>query len=99
MDMVGSLSAFQRQLYVDLLIKCISNTIYQDAPLHPNLVLPYDEATRPRGGDWPSRAHSMAGVERLKNLADLAQRVLDQGIEGHFVETGVWRGGCCILIK
>lgn len=99
MNVVDPLWKLQRELYVDLLIKCISNTIYKDAPLHPNLVLSYDEPTRQRGGDWPSRAHSMVGVERLKNLADLTQRVLDEGIEGNFVETGVWRGGCCILIK
>jgi O-methyltransferase len=93
---------FQRGLYVDLLIKCICNTIYKDDGQQPGLdpvLSPYDEVMRQKGGDWPSRAHSMAGVERLKNLADLTQRVLDQGIEGNFIETGVWRGGCCILMK
>jgi O-methyltransferase len=100
---------YQRELYVDLLIKCICNTIYKDEGKHPRAILPeakhpgaispYDEATRQEGRDFPSRAHSMAGVARLKNLADLTQRALDEGIEGNFIETGVWRGGCCILMK
>ncbi len=87
-----------RDLYIDLLIKTISNTIYGDGsilPGHPT----YEEAKRLVGKDWPAQAHSMAGVARLKNLADLVCRVLDNGIVGDFIETGVWRGGCCILMK
>jgi O-methyltransferase len=87
-----------KELYIDLLIRTISNTIYADGsilPGHPN----YVEAKRLEGKDWPAQAHSMAGVARLKNLADLVSRVLDGDIDGDFIETGVWRGGCCILMK
>jgi O-methyltransferase len=87
-----------KDLYVDLLIKTISNTIYGDGsilPGHPN----YVQSKRLEGKDWPAQAHSMAGVARLKNLSDLVRRVLDNGIEGDLIETGVWRGGCCILMK
>jgi O-methyltransferase/8-demethyl-8-(2,3-dimethoxy-alpha-L-rhamnosyl)tetracenomycin-C 4'-O-methyltransferase len=89
---------YERELYVDLLIRCIANTIYKDDPCQPGATF-YDEATRRKGADWPSRAHSMAGVQRLKNLADLTQRTIDEAVEGNFIETGVWRGGCCILLK
>jgi hypothetical protein len=41
----------------------------------------------------------MVGLERLKNLRDLMQSAIDQGIPGDFIETGVWRGGCCILMR
>jgi O-methyltransferase len=89
----------QRELYIDLLIKCVSNTIYKDDPFSPEIVGYYSDEKREKGMDWPSRAHSMAGVARLKNVARLAQQVLDDGVPGNFIETGVWRGGCCILIK
>lgn len=87
-----------RALYVDLLIRCIANTIYRDPSL-PVTGGGYDEESRRVGRDWPSRAHSMAGEVRLRNLADLTQRVIDDGIAGDLIETGVWRGGCCILMK
>jgi hypothetical protein len=41
----------------------------------------------------------MVGLKRLKNLAELTQRVLAEGVPGDVIETGVWRGGCCILMK
>jgi hypothetical protein len=41
----------------------------------------------------------MVGVDRLRNLADLVQTALDDNVPGDFIETGVWRGGCCILMR
>jgi O-methyltransferase len=41
----------------------------------------------------------MVGVDRLRNLRDLAQTALDENVPGDFIETGVWRGGCCILMR
>jgi O-methyltransferase/8-demethyl-8-(2,3-dimethoxy-alpha-L-rhamnosyl)tetracenomycin-C 4'-O-methyltransferase len=41
----------------------------------------------------------MIGVKRLENVRELAQRAIDEGIPGDFIETGVWRGGCCILMR
>jgi O-methyltransferase len=41
----------------------------------------------------------MVGVARLKNLADLTEKALAAGIKGDLIETGVWRGGCCILMR
>ena len=51
------------------------------------------------GEDWPTLAHTMVGLHRLKNLRDLAQRAIDGNIPGNFIETGVWRGGSCILMR
>lgn len=59
----------------------------------------FSEKARAIGGDWPSVAHSMVGIARLRNLAELGQSVIDENIPGDFIETGVWRGGCCILMK
>jgi O-methyltransferase/8-demethyl-8-(2,3-dimethoxy-alpha-L-rhamnosyl)tetracenomycin-C 4'-O-methyltransferase len=41
----------------------------------------------------------MVGTQRIRNVAELTQRVLDDKIPGDFIEAGVWRGGCCIQMK
>src|ERR1039458_919501 len=92
-----------RNLYLDLLIKILLNTIYEDASInpriHPLVSEQFDSAARSIGRDWPTQAHTMVGRQRLENLRELSQRVLDEGISGDFIETGVWRGGCCILMR
>src|SRR5262249_16824887 len=87
------------QQYVDLLIRCVANTIYKDPPLATWGDREFDAEKRATGRDWPSRAHTMIGAARLRNLADLVQRALDDRVPGDFIETGVWRGGACILIR
>jgi O-methyltransferase len=93
------MSAGLRRLYTDLLIKSLANAIYGDPPVGPWLPHVFDPKLRQTGEDWPSLAHSMVGLERLGSLRDLTQMVLDEKIPGDFIETGVWRGGCCILMK
>jgi O-methyltransferase len=88
-----------RAHYIDLLIRTISNTVYGDGSILPGLDPGYDAALREDGKDWPAAAHTMVGVKRLRNLADLTGRAIAEGIAGDFIETGVWRGGCCILMK
>jgi hypothetical protein len=41
----------------------------------------------------------MVSVLRLENVRQLCQRALDLRVPGDFIETGVWRGGCCILMR
>lgn len=86
-----------RDLYIDLLIKSVSNQIYAPFPAQQNR----DRAARPvkRERDWQTHAHTMVGMPRLENLRALVQQTLRQGIAGDFIETGVWRGGCCILMR
>jgi O-methyltransferase len=87
-----------RYLYLDLLIKCLSNLIYGPPPLDPwNDGLLRRDARH--GRDRLSPAHTMVGILRLQNVRELAQRALDSGTPGDFIETGVWRGGCCILMR
>jgi len=42
---------------------------------------------------------SLAGWERLKNLRELVEIAIKSGIPGDFIETGVWKGGACILMR
>ena len=88
-----------RERYLDLLIKTLANSIYGDAPMDPWHPHRFDPAVRARGLDWPSQAHTMVGLQRLKNLQVLVQRTIDEAIPGDYIETGVWRGGCCILMR
>jgi O-methyltransferase len=54
-----------------------------------------------RSGDetGPINAETMIGVLRLVNVVNLLTDCFKNGIEGDLVETGVWRGGCCILMN
>jgi O-methyltransferase len=91
-----------RELYLDLIEGTLLNTIYEDAYTDwrdGRLARQYDPALRQLGRDWPSVAHTMIGQARLRNLRALAEKVLDEGIPGDFIETGVWRGGACILLR
>ena len=91
--------ASPRGLYLDLLIKVLANTIYRDPSVHPESSGTFRLDLRTEGRDWPEVAHTMAGIRRLQNIKELAQRVIDEDIPGDFIETGVWRGGCCILMR
>jgi len=48
---------------------------------------------------FPCLAHTMIGIKRLDNLQYCIETVLDEGVEGDFIETGVWRGGACIFMR
>ena len=95
----GNAGTSPRELYLDLLIKILTNMIYGDSSTNPGYAGPFQPLVRSEGRDWPAVAHTMAGLRRLENLRELAQRVIDEEIPGDFVETGVWRGGCCILMR
>lgn len=42
--------------------------------------------------------HTMIGRARLDHLQYCAETLLQEGIEGDFLEAGVWRGGACALL-
>jgi O-methyltransferase len=41
----------------------------------------------------------MLSAERLRNVRELTELTLKENIPGNFIETGVWRGGACILMR
>ncbi|WP_018503386.1 TylF/MycF family methyltransferase [Parafrankia discariae] len=51
------------------------------------------------GRDWPRLAHTMTGVRRMESLQYCVEQVLRDGVAGDLIETGVWRGGSCILMR
>jgi len=51
------------------------------------------------GLDWPERAHTMIGMQRLDNLHNCLDKIRETNIDGDIVETGVWRGGASIFAK
>jgi O-methyltransferase len=92
-------SVIVRDFYLDLLIKVLANMIYGDPSINPVNKGPFQAELREIGYDWPALAHTMVGLRRLENVRELTQRALDERIPGDFIETGVWRGGCCILMR
>lgn len=99
-----------RDLYIGLLQKILVNDIYKDPPILTSRDLRrakrrgkmpsgFDEASRSFGRDFPSVAHSMIGRARMENLRACVASVLEDGVAGDFIETGVWRGGACILMR
>jgi O-methyltransferase len=61
--------------------------------------LKYDAVKREEGRDWPMFGYSMIGHRRLENIEHCLRSVVARGIEGDFVECGVWRGGAAIYAK
>lgn len=93
-------------LYVDLLKRCVCNTIYQDAAIRypwdtssDEVYLPFDPTKRETAKDWPSQAHTMIGTRRLDNVQVLVTAAIRAGTPGDLIETGVWRGGSVIFMR
>lgn len=89
-----------RARYLDLVEDVIVNRIYGDPPQPKGWKRRvFDIARREIGRDLPSQAHSMIGSKRMRNLRDLTERAIAEGIPGDLIETGVWRGGACIYMR
>jgi O-methyltransferase len=86
--------------YLDLMENCLTGSIYEDPPLKVlDSTTDFNLQNREYGWDWPSKAHTMIGRKRLSNFRQLIETVLMNGTPGDIVETGVWRGGACILAR
>ncbi|WHZ15932.1 MAG: Macrocin O-methyltransferase [Nitrospira sp.] len=88
-----------RDEYLSLMVSCLTGTIYEDPPLKVLGQDRYDATLREYGWDWPSQAHTMVGTRRLNNLRLLIEDVIANDVPGDLIETGVWRGGACILMR
>lgn len=89
-----------RNLYIDLLKRTLTNTIYGDLNISPTAATSeYSVDLRETGRDWPAIAHTMIGLKRLNNLQECVERVLANAVAGDLIETGVWRGGASIFMR
>ena len=84
-------------MYVELLKKCVSDSIYVSNLTGTDIKVNKDQLEN--GTVWPDRAHTMIGLKRLNNVQFCIEEVLKNGIEGDVIETGVWRGGSTIFMK
>ena len=86
-------------LYLDLMERVLLGVIYEDPPIDQWSGGVFNPALRAKGRDWPAKAHTMIGFERLRNIRELMSHVIGDQVPGDFVETGVWRGGACIYMR
>jgi O-methyltransferase len=87
------------QRYLNLLEASLTGILLEDTPCDFWSGGAFDPNRRLLGRDWPSLAFSMIGSVRMRNLRHASETVLLDGVEGDFIETGVWRGGACILMS
>ena len=59
----------------------------------------FDPVKRENGADWPMFSYTMIGRKRLNNIEFCVRDVVKRGVPGDIVETGAWRGGCCIFTR
>ena len=88
-----------RTAYLDLMAESLIGRLNLEPPLPACKNKTYDETYRDRGWDWPATAPSMIGAKRMGNLRRECERVLREGVPGDFMETGVWRGGACMMMR
>jgi len=93
-----------RSRYLDLIQASVSNTIHGESAIEGRLKrlvqrLRHPWLTRKGAFHWPARAHTMLSQERLTNVRTLVEATLRDGVPGDYIETGIWRGGTCILMR
>lgn len=59
----------------------------------------FDPSRREEGRDWPVDAETMIGMKRLANIRSCVESVIEDGVPGDLIETGVWRGGATIYMR
>lgn len=79
-----------RNEYLGFFRDVLLNRVYNDEDHDGRLI---------DGHKWPigANALSMAGQRRLDNYAALVATAVEDGIPGHVIETGVWRGGASFM--
>ena len=84
--------------YLQLVQEIVINAIYQDRAIDPWSHPVFDSRKRDAGLDWPEQALTMIGRVRLQSLRECCELALRDQVPGDFVETGIWRGGACIMM-
>jgi len=77
---------YQRWIFIDRLLR-------KRNLVHVPRVTNFNVENRIEGLDWPAYADTMIGIKRRDNIEYVVKEILNNNIPGHFIETGVWRGG------
>jgi Macrocin-O-methyltransferase (TylF) len=95
-----------RGRYLDLVERTLLNAVYGEPRLETALQIaamrlrhPWQTRAWSDRDFWPVKAHTMLGPARIAHLRKLTEATLADGIPGDYIETGVWRGGACILMR
>jgi O-methyltransferase len=83
--------------YIDLLKKVLTNTLFQSEPDIDGAVHRFIPEFTKHYINAP--AISMLPMARMDNLEFCARTVIADRVPGDLIETGVWRGGACILMR
>lgn len=84
------------EAYAHFLINSLTGLGFGDAEKSlywDGKLIPYNQTRREIGMDWTYLGVTMVGKYRLINLLNLITDIVANHIPGHFIETGVWRGG------
>jgi O-methyltransferase/8-demethyl-8-(2,3-dimethoxy-alpha-L-rhamnosyl)tetracenomycin-C 4'-O-methyltransferase len=87
------------KLYLDIMQRVLVGCVYEDPAMDPWSDKVFKSEKRSLGRDWPSKAHSMIGLKRMENIRQLTEVILREQVPGDLIETGVWRGGACIMMR
>ena len=93
-----------RFAYLEMIKSLVSATAYGDAelsvdPATPKRTIKFDAKRRIGGEDWTYMGATMTGWKRLDNVRICLQDVIQNKIEGDYIETGVWRGGSSVFAR
>jgi hypothetical protein len=93
-----------KEMYLEMIKSFVGASVFGSAELSasPDIVVKihnFDPKKREGGKDWTYLGDTMTGHKRIKNVLDLLTAVLDKGIPGDYIETGVWRGGSSVYAK
>lgn len=93
-----------RDLYLDLMKRCLVNIIY--GRYETGFRREHrEDCTRIEGHPgtgasvWPTMAHTMMGMRRLRNIQACAETAFRCRVPGDLIETGIWRGGGVIFMR
>ena len=87
-----------RRLYLDLLQRTLTATLFEEEPsldYQNNLAYAANFFSHYIKGS----AISMLPLVRFDNLRASMEDVIERGVPGDFIETGVWRGGATIFMR
>jgi O-methyltransferase len=107
MGYVGTPEERSVSTYLEMVRKHVSGIVFGDMEKSIPAALAsgkfplssFSKESRELGQDWAYLGVTMTGFKRLDNVENLIRSVVQNNIEGDYIETGVWRGGSSIFAR